>query len=95
MVRPYDTEQRHAAGVLGVLPLKWSTNRDMMIPFFEDTRMAGKREKPEHIVLKLRQVEVLQWFAGRRAAPSAHLDDTAHMPCRRAGRYSLRRKGKL
>ena len=42
-------------------PLKWSTNWDVMIPFFlEDTRMAGKREKPEDIVLKLRQVEVLQ-----------------------------------
>lgn len=41
-------------------PLKWSTNWDMMIPLLEDQKMAGKREKPEDIVLKLRQVEVLQ-----------------------------------
>jgi putative transposase len=28
--------------------------------FLEDAKMAGKREKPEDIVLKLRQVEVLE-----------------------------------
>jgi putative transposase len=32
----------------------------MIIPFREDQTMAGKREKPEDIVLKLWQVEVLQ-----------------------------------
>ena len=44
----------------GVPPLKWSTNWDSIIPFQEDHVMAGKRDKPEEIVLKLRQVEVLQ-----------------------------------
>ncbi|MBA3911796.1 MAG: hypothetical protein C0524_18450 [Rhodobacter sp.] len=38
----------------------WSANRDMPIPFLGDPVMAGKREKPEDIVLKLRQVEVPQ-----------------------------------
>ena len=28
--------------------------------FQEDQRMAGKRDKPEEIVIKLRQVELLQ-----------------------------------
>ncbi|WP_297778221.1 hypothetical protein, partial [uncultured Roseovarius sp.] len=42
----------------GVPPLKWSTNWDSIIPFQEDQEMAGKRDKPEEIVLKLRQVEV-------------------------------------
>ena len=40
--------------------MKWSSNWDMMIPLLEVQRMAGKREKAEDIVLKLRQVKVLQ-----------------------------------
>ncbi len=44
----------------GVPPLKWSTNWDSIIPFQEDQRWLERREKPEEIVLKLRQVEVLQ-----------------------------------
>ena len=35
-------------------------NWDRIYPVWEDEKMAGKREKPEDIVLKLRQVEVLQ-----------------------------------
>ena len=41
-------------------PLKWSTHRDSIIQSEEDQKMAGKRDKPEEIVAKLRQVEVLQ-----------------------------------
>ena len=44
----------------GMPPLKWSTHWDSFIPQLEDQRMAGKREKPEDIVTKLRQIEVLQ-----------------------------------
>jgi NAD(P)-dependent dehydrogenase (short-subunit alcohol dehydrogenase family) len=44
----------------GAAPLKWSTHRDSIIPSEEDQKMAGKRDKPEEIVAKLRQVEVLQ-----------------------------------
>ena len=41
-------------------PLKWSTNWDSFVPRIGGSAMAEKREKPEEIVLKLRQVEVLQ-----------------------------------
>ncbi len=44
----------------GVAPLKWSTIRGNLARKLEDQEMAGKREKPEDIVMKLRQVEVLQ-----------------------------------
>ena len=44
----------------GMPPLKWSTHWDSFIPQLEDQRMAGRREKPEDIVTKLRQIEVLQ-----------------------------------
>ena len=54
----------------GVPPLKWSTNWDRVVPFQEDQRMVGKRYKPEEIVSKLRQIEVIRsidrsiWLAG-------------------------------
>jgi len=44
----------------GVAPCKWSTNWDRFIPQIGGSAIAGKREKPEEIVSKLRQVEVLQ-----------------------------------
>ena len=48
-------------GKTGLPPEKWSTHWVRVAPFFEeDHEMAGKREKAEDIVLKLRQVEVLQ-----------------------------------
>ncbi len=40
--------------------MKWSSNWDTIVHFLEDAKMAGKREKPGDIVLKLWQVEVLQ-----------------------------------
>jgi len=42
----------------GVPPLKWSTNWDSLSRSGEP-KMAGKRDNPEEIVMKLRQVEVL------------------------------------
>ena len=44
----------------GIAPCKWSTNWDSFVPQIGGSAMAGKREKPEEIVSKLRQVEVLQ-----------------------------------
>ena len=41
-------------------PLKVVTNWDRFVPQIGGSAMAGKREKPEEIVSKLRQVEVLQ-----------------------------------
>jgi len=45
---------------LRIAPCKWSTNWDTFVPRIGGSAMAGKREKPEEIVSKLRQVEVLQ-----------------------------------
>ena len=45
---------------VGIAPCKWSTNWDSFVPQIGGSAMAGKREKPEEIVSKLRQVEVLQ-----------------------------------
>ena len=45
---------------MAVLPLKRSTGGDSLILIFGETVMAGKRDKPEVIVLKLRQVDILQ-----------------------------------
>ena len=44
----------------GIAPCKWSTNWDNFVPRIVGSAMAGKREKPEEIVSKLREVEVLQ-----------------------------------
>ena len=46
--------------VTGIAPCKWSTNWDNFVPQIGGSAMAGKREKPEEIVSKLREVEVLQ-----------------------------------
>ncbi|SFU85828.1 Transposase, partial [Aliiroseovarius crassostreae] len=43
-----------------VAPWKWSSNWDSFVPQVGGSAIAGKREKPEEIVSKLRQVEVLQ-----------------------------------
>ena len=45
---------------VGIATCKWSTNWDSFVPQIGGSAMAGKREKPEEIVSKLRQVEVLQ-----------------------------------
>ena len=45
---------------IGIAPCKWSTNWDNFVPRIVGSAMAGKREKPEEIVSKLREVEVLQ-----------------------------------
>jgi hypothetical protein len=52
--------RRVVCAAAGAAPLKWSTPRDSIIPSEGDQKMAGKRDKPEEIVAKLRQVEVLQ-----------------------------------
>ena len=44
----------------GIAPCKWSSNWDSFVPLTGESAMAGKREKPEEIVSKLRQDEVLQ-----------------------------------
>ena len=46
--------------IVGIAPCMWSTNWDSFAPQIGGSAMAGKREKPEEIVSKLRQVEVLQ-----------------------------------
>ena len=58
MVKPLDVFEnlKHA----GIAPCKCSTNWDSFVPQIGRSAMAGKREKPEEIVSKLRQVEVLQ-----------------------------------